>query len=73
MATNENYENGAMNLIGRIQATQMPREKERLMNGMGNLRFAQYRTTGDTRARRLAANCYLAARNFRYTAMQAQV
>jgi len=72
MATNEDYENGAMNIIERIQETTRPQEKERLITGMGNLRFAQYRTTGDTRARRLAENCYFAARNFHYAAMEAR-
>jgi hypothetical protein len=70
MATNEDYENGARNLIWRIQAAPMPQEKEKLMNSMGNLRFAQYKATGETRVRKLAGNCYLAARNFHYAGIQ---
>ena len=64
MATNEQYEKGARNLIQRIRSAPNSAEKARVMTCLGNLRYRQYRTTQDPSAMRLARNCYLAARSF---------
>lgn len=65
MATTEQYENAARRLNLAIREAE-PSEKQRLMHALGNVRFSEYRETQDPRCRRLAANCYLAARSFHY-------
>lgn len=73
MATTEQYESGAKNLTKRIQDTTDLTTKARIMTYMGNLRYAQYQNTKDPRARRLAGNCYIAARHLGYRAAIAQI
>ena len=71
MATKQIYEAGAKNLIEKIRSTSEPSRKMTLMSCLGNLRQAQYQTTGDLKAKRLAENCYNASTRFFYRAVTA--
>lgn len=62
MATKQDYETGARVLAGRIKESQDPIARARIMNYLGNLRYAEYKHTENKDARRLAGNCYIAAR-----------
>ena len=53
-------------LTQRIRSAQGPAEKASVMREMGDVRFDRYKMTNDPDERRLAANCYLAARSFFY-------
>ena len=68
MATQEQYELGARNLTKRMQETKDLTTKSRIMTCMGNLRYAEYQNTREPRARKLAGNCYIAARHLGYRA-----
>jgi hypothetical protein len=69
MITKEQYERAADRVAQRIRNASALKEKEKIMLGLGNLRYLQYRNTGEIRAKVLAANCYLAARNLHYRVM----
>jgi hypothetical protein len=64
MPTKEQYESGAQNLIERIKQSEAYATKARIMTALGNLRLSQYQHTLEPRAKRLAGNCYIAARYF---------
>ena len=66
MLTEQQYERAADRVANKIRQSLELEEKERLMQGLGNLRYAQYKTTGNMNAKRLAANCFLASRSFHY-------
>jgi hypothetical protein len=66
MATKEIYERGAANLANRARETSNPRMKGIILTHLGNLRYSQYINTHEARARRLAGNCYIAARSLSY-------
>ena len=72
MPTNEIYELGAKNLADRIRNTQDLSVKSQIMSYLGNLRYSQYETTKEPRARRLAANCYIASKYLNHRAIVAK-
>ncbi len=72
MPTNEIYELGAKNLADRIRSTSDLKTKSQIMNYLGNLRFSQYESTNEPRARRLAANCYIASKYLNHRAIVAK-
>lgn len=69
MPTNETYEIGAKNLAERIKTTQNLSEKAKIMTYLGNLRYSQYESTREPRARQLAGNCYIAAKYLNHRAI----
>lgn len=71
MPTNETYETGAKNLASRIRNTSNLKIKSGIMACLGNLRYSQYRSYREPRIRRLASNCYLAAKYLSYRACNA--
>jgi len=66
MATNEQYESAAKNLAKEIRESSDPVKKARTMTYLGNLRYSQYITTKEPKARKLAGNCYIAARQLSF-------
>lgn len=72
MPTNEIYELGAKNLADRIRSTQDLSTKAQIMTYLGNLRYSQYESTNEPRARRLAANCYIASKYMNHRAIVAR-
>ena len=64
MATKEQYEMCAKTLTENIREASDLEEKAALMTCVGNTRYSQYLMYREPRARRLAANCYLAAKKF---------
>lgn len=64
MTTYETYEAGARVLINIIRESPNLIDKMKIMTFVKNLRNAQYKTTGEQRAKRLAENCENAAINF---------
>lgn len=63
MPTIETYELGARNLAKDVRETSDRLRKAKLITYLGNLRYTQYVETREPRARKLAANCYIAARS----------
>lgn len=64
------FEMEAKGLVARIREAEDPSDKYQLTMDLGDLRFVQYKTTKDPReherAKRLARNCYFAAKHFVY-------
>jgi hypothetical protein len=71
MPTNEQYESGAKILSERIRQSDSDVIKMKIISCLGNLRYSQYRATGEEKYKRLAKNCYRAEEKFLVKAIRA--